>query len=195
MFFIFTNSLNLPSVYTVQLQQMTTDIVEFLEQSTNTVAGYFTLQSDWLHKNLCVIYKEITGKPTCDGTEETLLAEVGLSLWGKMLQLETQGESTAKDIKMIQSSGMGHGIEDGGDNTSLESFRVKFDMVENNMQDVKGKIGKMESKIDMVETKIGTMEGKIGAVEENVKDLKDSMEDMKDMIMKMMEVLAEKGGE
>ena len=184
MFFIFTNSLNLPSVYTVQLQQMTTDIVEFLEQSTNTVAGYFTLQSDWLHKNLCVIYKEITGKPTCDGTEETLLAEVGLSMWGKMLQTEAQGE---KMIQLIEMGRVEHELSD--------SFRVKFDMVENNMQDVKGKIGKMESKIDMVETKIGTMEGKIGAVEENVKDLKDSMEDMKDMIMKMMEVLAEKGGE
>ena len=82
---------------------MATDIIEFIEESTNTVAGYFTAQTDWFDDNMCTIYKEVANMDTCDGDRDTLLGLVGLSLWGKMTQIEAQGETIMETIEMMSS--------------------------------------------------------------------------------------------
>ena len=125
-------------------QDMTNDIVEFLEESTNTVAGYFTLQSDWLHENLCVIYKEVAETDTCDGTEETLLGVVGLSLWDKLLRIEEQGDSIQEAMDIQRSLPFGVTVGTEVDLLSAEVVEVKaaVEAVERKVETVEGKLVK-----------------------------------------------------
>ena len=71
-------------------QEMTSDIVETIEDSTNIIAGYFKDQSAWLQENLCVIYKKITDGDNCDGND-SLMSLIGVSLWDSIVGLESQG--------------------------------------------------------------------------------------------------------
>ena len=178
-------------------QDMTNDIVSFLEESTNTVAGYFTLQSDWLHENLCVIYKEVANTNTCDEPEDTLLGVVGLSLWDKLLRIEEQGDSIQKAMDIQRSLPFGVTGSDqspvGTEVTELELIREKMDAVEETLkavasqteakmdakleavQGVEGKVEALEGKLDAVEGKVDAVEGKLDAIEGMLSKLMDAV--------------------
>ena len=151
-------------------QDMTADIVEFIEASTNTIAGYFTLQSGWLKENLCVIYKLAAEVDTCEGSEDELLGLVGLSLWDKMINIEAQGKGMMEKIEMMSQSGVGADslMQDGTEGEDLKAISVK---------------------VDATESKLIKVEDKIDEVKGEMKDMKVMMSHLIEQNKKLMEVL------
>ncbi len=185
---------------------------------TLNCSDYFVLQTDWLHENLCVIYKEVANVTDCDGSQETLLALVGLSLWDKMVNIEVQGESLKEEIQMYHSTvsgALGIGSSSSPDTAAngLESSRMKVDANEVKMDEINNKVDAVERKIDLVEDKLIHMEGNIEAMKDKVNVVQDNVIDavegkidavedrlsnmegnMKEMMSMMMELLATKEG-
>jgi outer membrane murein-binding lipoprotein Lpp len=194
-------------------QDMTNDIVEFLEESTNTVAGYFTLQSDWLHKNLCEIYKEVADVNNCDGSEETLLSLVGTSLWNKMLQIEAQGVDLMKNTQLMQSEGIdevGYAgekqVHTKDADVFSEEMQGKVDALSDDVQskvdalsnDVQGKVDALSNDVHSlsndVQSKVDDLQSKVDALSNDMQSMNgkvnDLLEDLKVMMTKMMDMMA-----
>jgi outer membrane murein-binding lipoprotein Lpp len=175
--------------------------------------GYFTLQSDWLHKNLCEIYKEVADVNNCDGSEDTLLSLVGTSLWNKMLQIEAQGVDLMKNAQIMQSEGVGKvrgnvEIDEKMDAFS-EEMQGKIDALSNDVQskvdalsnDVQSKVDALsndvQSKVDalsndvqskLVQSKV--VQSKVDALSNDVQSMKDDLKDLKIMMTKIMDMMA-----
>jgi len=176
-------------------QDMATDIVEFIEESTNTVAGYFTLQSDWLYENLCSIHQEIADVDTCEGDTDTLLGLVGLSLWGKMIQIEVQGETVMEKIEIMSSSLHDVSKEVGlkliSSDANGEGNVNKVDSMKVNMESMKDMTeSKMESMKDTIENSMESMKHKVDTIENNMESMKRKMDKVSDSVIKLTEQLS-----
>ena len=153
-------------------------------------SGYFTLQTNWLHNNLCVIYKEVADVDNCDGSEETLLSLVGVSLWTKMLQIESQSENVMKKIDLIQSFSSAverrtNGEDEVGQDNELHAIKQKID-------DVEAKIESKMQRIGYIDAKMGDVEAKIDA---KMDDFETKMVDVEAKIDAKMDVVETKLGD
>jgi outer membrane murein-binding lipoprotein Lpp len=156
--------------------------------------GYFTLQSDWLHKNLCEIYKEVADVNDCDGFEETLLSLVGTSLWNKMLQIEAQGVDLMKNTQLMQSEGVdkvGHAGEKQVYTKDADAIDEKMDVFSEEMQgkvdalsnDVQSKVDALsndvQSKVDAISNDV---QSKVDAISNDVHSLTNDVQSKVDAI-------------
>jgi gas vesicle protein len=179
--------------------------------------GYFTLQSDWLHKNLCEIYKEAADVNNCDGSEETLLSLVGTSLWNEMLQIKAQGVDLMKNTQLMQSKGVdevGHAGEKQVHTKDADAINEKMDVLSEEMQgkvdalsnDVQSKVDALsndvQSKVDALsndmQSKVdafsNNMQSKVDTLSKEMNDkvngIEDELHDLKVMMTKMMDMMA-----
>jgi len=169
-------------------------------------SGYFTLQTNWLHNNLCVIYKEVADVDNCDGSEETLLSLVGVSLWTKMLQIESQSENVMKKIDLIQSFSSAverrtNGEDEVGQDNELHAIKQKIDDVEAKIESKMQRIGyidakmgdveaKIDAKMDDFETKMGDIKAEIEAkIESKMQGFEDELRGLKDMMSKLIDMM------
>jgi len=130
-------------------QEMTSDIVEIIEDSTNVIAGYFKLQSEWLHDNLCTIYKKVMEKDDCAGND-TLMSQIGVSLWVSVVGLEAQGN--------VMSTALNEVVEENKEmkNDLKEMKEMKHDLKE--MKDyMKELIEENQKMRDMVKDMMGIL--------------------------------------
>jgi gas vesicle protein len=138
--------------------------------------SYFTLQSDWLHKNLCEIYKEVADVNNCDGSEETLLSLVGTSLWNKMLQIKAQGVDLMKNTQLMQSKGVdevGHAGEKQVHTKDADAINEKMDVLSEEMQDkVDALSNDVQSKVDAISNDV---QSKVDALSNDVQSKVDAL--------------------
>ena len=143
----------------------------------------------------------------CDGFEETLLSLVGVSMWTKMLQIESQGENMMQRIDLIQPSFSSaverrtHGEDDKVHDNELRAIKQKIDDVEakieskmQKIEDIETKMGDVEAKID---AKMGDVEAKIDAkmrdveakIESKMQGFEDELRGLKDMMSKLIDMM------
>jgi hypothetical protein len=159
--------------------------------SASYPSDYFTLQTKWLHKNLCLIYKAIPNGGDCDGLDDLLLlSKVGLHMWDKMIQIEEQGAVLTKMIKMSQLVDVDamnqSGVEE--ETTRLQSPHSNFiDKVGSIEKVIKVELLKMNKKMD---SEMQQIKGEVEKMGSEMQQTKDNIDDMKDMMSKMMRMLA-----
>ena len=177
-------------------QDMATDIVEFIEESTNTVAGYFTAQTEWLHDNMCTIYKTVANVNTCEGDRDTLLGLVGLSLWGKMTQIEAQGETIMETIEMMSSplhdETKEFGLKAVSSNMDREESDSKVNIMQINLSSMKDTMESMKHKVDTIENSVDTIENSVESMKHKVDTIEKTMKAKVDIIEKSMYAVVSK---
>ena len=184
---------------------MTHKLFDIIEESTNVVGKQMQKQNKWIGENLCVIYKAVTSLDSC-GTEdsELLLGLVGVSLWDTMVRLEAQG----KDIQELMN-----GIQTNTGNTNqnqaavvvietkgedLHALTDKIDAIlesniemQQNLDDLGGKVGAIEGAMDEGGSGIGLIENKFSAlesmIESKVGTIENELKHMKDMMAELVE--------
>jgi len=139
-------------------QEMTSDIVETIQDSTNAIASFFTDQSEWLQDNFCIIYKEVTDKDDCVGNE-SLMSLIGVSLWNSIVGLESQGSETKDDLK---------GIKD-------------------EMQGTKNENEKMKANVKGLKDEMRGMKDEMRGMKDNMKELTDAMAGMTGMLTELVD--------
>ena len=168
-------------------QEMTGDLVETIQDSTNVIAGYFKDQSEWLQENLCVIYKKITNEDDCGGND-SLMSSVGVSFWESVVGLES-GSSKIKD-----------GIHAMKVEITQEMQNEIIVMKEDITQEMKNEINvlkeeimqEMKNEIDVLKEEIThEMKDEIHAMKDETHAMKDEIHSMKKEVKSLIGVLEE----
>jgi hypothetical protein len=165
-------------------QDMTNDLVEFLERSTNILGNEFNKQNDWLKKILCQIYTQ-AGATSCDGYGPSLSdlvvewPEDHNTMWSKMEHLEAQGESIHETMSAIENAltTTVDGRKEGPDDPALLQIgmQVGLDSMEDKISGIEGEIDVFEGNLDSVENRVDAMELKVESIEDNMKEMMNMM--------------------
>jgi hypothetical protein len=158
-------------------------------------SDYFTLQTKWLHENLCLIYEGIPNNGGCDGLDDLLLlSKVGLHMWDKMIQIEEQGAVLTKMIKMSQLVDVDEVNQSGDEEetTRLQSPHSNFiDKVGSIEKVIKVELQEIKEKMDSELQLKEKMDSEMQQMKGEVEKMGSEMRDMKDMMSKMMGLLAQ----
>ena len=182
-------------------QEMTNDIVEFIEESTNVIGNQFNSQNEWLDEILCQIYKQ-AGATSCTGDRKSIL---GMAIeWPEdhaplSDQLKRLHDSL-QDVKRTLSVS-----NDESDNSSTSNVGSTSSIINEKIgafeHTIKGNMSGLEVKLDALEVKMkkelktidGALKAKMDALEVKMKEeLAGMTNDMKGMMSKMMDVLVKK---
>ena len=156
-------------------QEMTTDIIEFLEIATNTLGNQFNLQNEWLDEILCQIYIQ-AGADSCEGDGESLLGmaikwpENPTPVWEKFdKKLDEYMDSIQK---------------------SLAANGMKWDgVVTDRMLETEPEMNHLDSILKEVKDEMNVHQSKVESVEAKVDELSADIKQMKQMMSKITEAL------
>lgn len=156
-------------------QEMTTDIIEFLEIATNTLGNQFNLQNEWLDEILCQIYIQ-AGADSCEGDGESLLGmaikwpENPTPVWEKF------------DKKLDEYM--------GSIQKSLAANGMKWDgVVTDRMLETEPEMNHLDSILKEVKDEMNVHQSKVESVEAKVDELSADIKQMKQMMSKITEAL------
>eukprot|EP00956_Cyclotella_meneghiniana_P040818 scaffold206212_cov43-Cyclotella_meneghiniana.AAC.1 len=200
------------------LGQGIVDAQNALGQDIVDTSNYITKQhnvlSEWLHENLCIIYKALQG--TCAraiGPLEKNQAHIPMQLYwpegqlnimDKIDQLQTILPPALQDNLVLEGVGNVNISSDGGLNTIKAKMDALSSYVQENVNQVnaverkvdavqdavKSTVDAVESTVDAVESKVDAVESKVDAVESKVDAVQDELSELKVMMTKLMEMLA-----
>jgi len=158
-------------------QEMTSDIVETIEDSTNVITGYFRDQSEWLQENLCVIYKKINDKKNCDGND-SLMSLIGVSLWDSIVGLESQGSKMKHDIMQQVDS----------QSTALKEMKHEMQELKDEMIESQGSKMKHDimQQVDRQSIALKEMKHEIQGTKDHMKELIKEHTKTKDTMKELM---------
>jgi chaperonin cofactor prefoldin len=168
------------------------DIVD----TSNYITKQHNVLSEWLHDNLCIIYKALNGNcaraigPLQENQAHIPMqlywAEGQLNIMEKIDQIQTtlplalQDNLALEDVENANVSG------DGG----LNTIKGKMDTLSNYVKENVNQMDAVESKVDALsndmQDKVDAVDSKINAVESKVDAVQDELRELKDMMAKMM---------
>ena len=203
---IFTQHSEMREHLQTRHQEMTNDIVEFIEESTNVLGNQFNSQNEWLDEILCQIYKQ-AGATSCSGD--------GKSVVGMTIEWPEDHASVSDQLKRLHASlqdvqtslSTTNDVSNNGMVTSVLSsstIHTMLDSLEKKMDSVNVLNTKMGAFEEKIEAKMNVFEEKMKKeimvvtkglekkLESKIDVLKNDIEDMKDMMSMMMEVLVKK---
>ena len=180
--------------------QLDLNYITFTADTSNYITKQHNILGEWLHENLCQIYKKSGG--SCDpaiGPLEEGQAYIPMQLhWPdgqlnmmeKIDQLQTTLPLSVQDNLQLDYSENSN-VSSAG---SLGTITHKMDALSSNVQekvnDVENKlcdkVNGVESKVNGVESKVDAVESKVDAVESKVDTVQDELKEIKDMLTKLM---------
>ena len=179
----------------------------FLADSQN----YITLQhnelGEWLHTNLCLIYKASGG--SCDPEIGPLREDQAyipmhlhwpdgqLNMMEKIEQLQTSLPLAAQDNLLLDDSKNANVLSAGG----LEMIKDTVNALSSDMQDVQDNVKTVKSKMDnlsntmhdkqdAVSSDVRGMQDKQEVLESKVDTIQDELKELKDMMTKLIGIMA-----
>ena len=180
---IFTQHSEMREHLQTRHQEMTNDIVEFLEESTNVIGNQFNSQNEWLDEILCQIYKQ-AGATSCTGDGE--------SIRGMTIEWPEDHAPLSDQLKRVHDSLQDvqrtlSGANDKSENGPAErvgSVSITHAKIDSLEQKVKDNMDALEVKMKKELTAMA------GALEDKMKNELTAMgNEMKEMMSKMMDIL------
>ena len=177
----------------------------FIKETSNYITEQHNTLSDWLHENLCIIYKALNG--SCDRTIGPLnenqahipmqlyWPEGQLTIFERLEQFQTHLSLPVSDNDEAAGA---EGME-AVRHVMMNAFSLEMkgrvdavaDLVENKMnalsKEMQGKDDALETKVDAVETKVDAVETKVDAVETKVDAVADLVESKVNVLSKEMQ--------
>ena len=176
----------------------------FITDTSNYITEQHNALSEWLHENLCIIYRALQG--TCAraiGPLQENQAHIAMQLhWPegqlnimeKIDQLQTTLPLASQDNLMLDHIENANVSSDGG----MKSIMDKMDALSSNVQENVNKVDAVEIKMDAFDSKVDAlsndMRNKMDAVDSKVdalsSDMQDELRELKDMMTKLMNMIA-----
>ena len=171
-----------------------------ITDASNYITEQHNALSDWLHKNLCIIYTALNG--TCAiaiGPLQENQAHLAMQLYWpegqlnimeKIDQLQTTLPLALQDNLMLDHIENANISSAGGPQTIKDKMDALSSNVQENVKalsnDVRNKVDAVESKVDAVESKVDAVESKVDALSN---DVQNELRELKDMMTKLMEMI------
>ena len=196
---IFTQHSEMREHLQTRHQEMTNDIVEFIEESTNVLGNQFNSQNEWLDEILCQIYIQ-AGATSCSGDGKSIVGmtiewpddHASLSDQLKRLHASLQDVQTSLSTTIdVNNNGMDASV------LSSSTIHTMFDALSTKMtafeEKIEAKMNVFEENTNALEMKlegkIDVLDAKMKGINDELTSMKNDVGDMKDMMSMMMEVL------
>ena len=178
--------------------------------TSNYITKQHNVLSEWLHENLCIIYKALNGTcaiaigPLQENQAHIPMqlywAEGQLNIMEKIDQIQTTLPLALQDNLALEDVDNANVSSDGNINTikgemaTLSSYVKEnvnqVDAVDSKVDAVEGKVDalstNMRDKVDAVDSKVDAVDSKVDAVDSKVDAVQDELRELKDMMAKMM---------
>ena len=168
----------------------------FITDASNYITEQHNALSEWLHENLCIIYKAMGGHcaaaigPLPENQAHIPMQlywpEGKLNMMEKIDQLQTTLPLASQDNLELEDVDNANVSSDGNINTIKGEMATLSSYVKENVNQVDA----VDSKVDAVEGKVDAlsndMRDKVDAVDSKVDAVQDELRELKDMMAKMM---------